>query len=140
MVSTGGGANSIAWPRRRSSRAVAAARTAFSICAALPAQPKHGTITIPNGFASAEANSSTNLPWGYGAFIVLWLIAARLAPSGASRSTLAIGLLAWALFSVSLPLPYGPSGSELDAVYGLVGVAVALGFAADALIRSNRVA
>ena len=45
-------------------RSVFLLTSALAACFGLPAQI---TFTIPHGYANAEAQSSTNVPWGYGA-------------------------------------------------------------------------
>ncbi len=77
------------------------------------------------------------LPWGYGAFVGLWLLATWfLAPQRSMGWRLRLGLLlpAWCLLGTSLPLPMGGTGLTLDLLFALSAIAVGFGLVAWSLM------
>ena len=77
------------------------------------------------------------VPWYYGNFVIMWLIAIWLA---AVRSRLAAAALlaAWAVLAVHLPFPYGPSDLTLDWLVAHVAVIGSLAFAVVTLVLLAR--
>lgn len=81
------------------------------------------------------------LPWSYGSFVVLWLLAVLLvAPKGLAswRVRAAVLLPLWFFLSTPLPLPFGGPTLRADFFFAFSGTALALALAVAAVIHARR--
>ena len=78
------------------------------------------------------------LPWSYGNIAIVWLLALLLPVSGLRWWAVLFIALGWAVATVHIPVPFGPSSGSFDLVYGLVSLLAVLTVCLTIVLRRPR--